>query len=833
MSKKLFLVDATAFCYRAFYALQSLTTSSGQPTNAIYGFLRMLQKILREHNPDYLAACFDVSRDTFRTKKFADYKIQRPPMPDNLKSQLPLIKELVSAYGIKILEKEGFEADDVIATMVKHAKAINLSTTIVSSDKDILQLVDEDTVVFSPYKDQGTTYDTQEVMERYGIKPKSIADIIALMGDSADNIPGVPGIGEKTAVRLIKEFGSMDNLLKHLKDLSKEKIKQAITDNLDTLKLNQELVALNSDVGLDFDWQDLLVGEPDAHRLRELFTRLEFHSLLKELPAQEPALRHINVKALEDSQLHKFIREDRELFLYGRGLGSLVLAQDLEILRVTDGCRNLSAILENPRIKKVSHDLKKLKNSLANEGIKLEGLFFDTMIAAYLLNAANPQYALGDLEGKPTEEVLALVLELKPKLDKELQDNSLAKLFYDIEMPLVEVLAEMELTGIKLDTRVLTELSFDIEKRLIALIADIYELSGIEFNINSPKQLRDILFVRLKLPVVKKTKTGPSTDEEVLKKLAGKHKLPAYLLEYRGLMKLKTTYIDTLPELLDQKTGRIHACFNQTGTETGRISCSTPNLQNIPIKTDIGKQIRRAFVASSNNLLLACDYSQIELRILAHLSKDECLICAFKENKDIHKATAALICGVDEKDVADDMRDLAKRVNFGIVYGLTSYGLSRDLNISPGEAQCFIDAYFSRYPKVKDYQDAQIKFAQKNGYVSTILGRRRPTLEINNKNQTIRQFAERQAVNAPIQGSAADLIKLAMVDIHKQIKASPWKSRMVLQIHDELIFDAPEEEIKQLVPLVKDRMENVLKLLVPIKVEIKSGRNWLETEDIK
>ncbi len=843
--KRLYLIDATAFCYRAFYALRNLSTSFGQPTNAIYGFIKMLNKILKDNQPDYIAVCFDVSRDTFRTKKFAEYKIQRPPMPDNLVNQIPFIKEIVSASGISILEKDGFEADDIIATIVKKAKKEGLGVTIISSDKDILQLVDDNTIVFSPYKDEGTSYDAKMVFSRYGVPADKIADIIALMGDAVDNIPGVPGIGEKTAVELIKEFGTLENLLGNLKDLGKEKIKKSIAENIDKVKLNKELAVLDCDVNIDFAWDKLKIGQPDISKLAKLFQYLEFKTLLKDLPAEEVKDKVNAVSIYKDSQLPTLIDDDTELFLSGQGLEDMIFSIEKKFFRVDGEGKNLKKILSNSKIKKISHDLKKMKVSLAKDGVFLEGLYFDTMIAGYLLNPAKSEYTLVDLTldylGRmpPTKslgssEAVALISQLKPKLQKELEDKSLLKLFQEIEMPLAEVLAEMQLYGIKLDLKVLKMLAQDIEKRLVKLIADIYGLSGTQFNINSPKQLREILFVRLKLPIVKKSKTGPSTDEEVLRKLAEKHKLPALLLEYRQLMKLKTTYIDTLPELIDPQSGRIHTSFNQTATETGRLSSTNPNLQNIPIKTEIGRQIRRAIVASSDkNYLLSCDYSQIELRILAHLSRDENLISSFRKNKDMHRATASLIYGLKEEEVTESMREMAKRVNFGIIYGLTSYGLARDLNIPVEQAQDFIDAYFTRYPNVKAYIEGQIKLAQQKGFVTTILGRRRYIPEINNKNQAIRQFAQRQAVNTPIQGSASDLIKLAMVEIQRKIKAKNLQSRMVLQIHDELVFDMPRDEEGALVDLVRERMENVLKLEVPIRVEIKKGLNWLEMEEVE
>ena len=838
-NQQLYLIDATAFCYRAFYALKGLSTSFGQPTNAIYGFMNMLSKILKEKKPEYLAVCFDVSRDTFRLKKFAQYKIQRPPMPDALSSQIPLIKEIVAAYGIIIFEKEGYEADDIIATLTKRAKEKGIPVTIISSDKDVLQLVDDDTIVFSPYKDEGVVYDDKKVSERFGVSPRQMVDIVALMGDDVDNIPGVPGIGEKTAVELIKTFGSLEKLLDDIDKIKQEKIKKAISDNLDKIKLSRELAVLDKEINLDFNLDKLSIGKPNFKELFRLFKYLEFKTLLKDLPLQEDKPTHIKVQIYKDKELKKLMESSSELFLCGQGLDDMVFSAAAHKFFRLDktSANNIKIVLSNPKVKKISHDLKKIKITLAKENINLEGLDFDTKICAYLLNPSKSEYSLGDIAwdylGNPpaksmdNQNAISLIRELKPKLESQLRDKSLLGLFTDIEMPLIDVLVDMELNGIKLDLKVLKELSQDIEKRLIKLIEDIYAISGTQFNINSPKQLRNILFDRLKLPVVKRSKTGPSTDEEVLRNLATKHHLPALLLEYRQLMKLKTTYIDTLPELVDPKTGRVHTSFNQTATETGRLSSSNPNLQNIPIKTDIGRKIRQAIIASSEEkYLLSCDYSQVELRILAHLSKDKNLISAFKKDQDIHKATASLIYGLDENEIADSMREVAKRVNFGIVYGLTAYGLSRDLGIAVDEAQGFIDAYFLRYPQVKEYIQGQIKKAQKNGFVTTILERRRYIPEINNKNQNIRQFAERQAVNTPIQGSASDLIKLAMIEIHKQINTRTLEAKMILQIHDELVFDVPKQELKESVEIIKDKMENVLKLDVPIKVEIKIGKNW-------
>lgn len=847
MRKKcLYLVDATAFCYRAFYALANLSTSFGQPTNAVYGFVNILNKLLKEEKPAYLAVCFDVSRDTFRQKKFAAYKIQRPPTPDGLISQFPLIKEIIAAYHIPIFEKEGYEADDVIATLARKAQTARFSVVIVSSDKDMLQLVDKEITVLSPYKDEGTLYDEEKVVSRFGLAARQIPDVIALMGDTADNIPNVPGIGEGYAVELIKEFGDLDTLLKNTDKIKKEKIRQAIKDHHDLIRLNKELVVLDDRVELEFKPEELALRPPDYNELFRIFKHLEFKKFLKDLPVKEevPATRKPDV--VSDEQIPALVNGAGGLFVGGQKADALYLCVKEKIFHPQGLGRSLKNILEDKTIKKLGHDLKSTKTALLREGVSLEGLYFDTMIAAYLVSPSKPSYALADLAWdyfsqhltfdttKEPEKALLMSQRLVPELTEELSSKSLLKLFFELEMPLVEVLADMESCGIRLDLKLLAQLSKDIERKLIILIADIYEASGTQFNINSPKQLAQVLFDKLKLPVIKRTKTGPSTDEEVLRKLASKHKLPELLLEYRQLTKLKNTYIDTLPGLVDKQTGRVHSTFNQSGTETGRLSSTNPNLQNIPVKTEIGRKIRQAVIAfTDDSSLISYDYSQIELRILAHLSGDASLAGAFKEDKDIHKTTAGLIYGIDEKDVDDPMRETAKRVNFGIVYGLTSYGLSRDLGIPPQEAQAFIDAYFLRYPKVKEYITQQIEKARRDGFVTTILGRRRYVPDINNKNQGIRQFAERQAVNTPIQGSASDLIKLAMVDIYRLMKKDKFRSQMILQIHDELLFNVFDSELNTFSALVKDRMENVLVLDVPVRVSIKKGRDWLNMEEIR
>ncbi|MDD5281102.1 MAG: DNA polymerase I [Candidatus Omnitrophica bacterium] len=843
--KKLFLIDATAFCYRAFYALSGLATASGQPTNAVYGFLNILNKILKEHKPDYLACCFDVSRDTFRLQKFAQYKMQRPAMPDGLSSQIPIIKEIISAYGISIFEKKGFEADDIIAELARKGAAKKLHVTIVSSDKDILQLVDSRISVFNPYKGDGVLYDTEKVKDIFGVSPKMTADIIALMGDDADNIPGVPGIGEKTAEKLILEFGSLEKLLKNIAKVNTEKTRTAISGHIERIRLNKELIVLNEKVGMELVLKKVKIGAPDYRELGRIFRKLEFKSLLKDLPDAQDDAPEIKLYNFNPGELKGLLKQEGDLTLYGDKAEDLFFSVENKIFSAKSAGKYLDEAISDSRIKKTGYDLKKLKVSLFKQGLILDGLDFDVMIAAYLLNPSRSSYALVDLalenlgefirqEGLETKNALALVVKLKPVLKAALEEKGLLQLFVELEMPLVSVLAQMEQEGIKLDLELLKELSRDIEKRLIKLIAGIYEASGTQFNINSPKQLGQVLFEKLALPIVKKTKTGPSTDEEVLRRLTDKHALPALLLEYRQLTKLKNTYVDALPKLIDPETARVHTSFNQTATETGRLSSSNPNLQNIPIKTDIGSKIRKAIIASGkDNCLLSCDYSQIELRVLAHLCGDETLVEAFHNNQDVHRLTASLIYNVSEQEVVDDMREVAKRVNFGIIYGQSAYGLSKDLGIFVNQAQDFIDAYFLRYPKVKDFIDAQINKARTEGFVTTLMGRRRYIPEINSKNMGIRQFAERQAVNTPIQGTASDLIKLAMVKISEQIRNKGLKSKMILQIHDELVFDLPVDEIDTLTMLVKERMEQVRKLDVPIRIDMKKGKNWLDMEVIE
>jgi DNA polymerase-1 len=895
--KKLFLIDGNSFCYRAYYAIRLLTNSKGQATNAVYGFATMLAKIVKENSPEMLAVAFDLKGPTFRHKKFDSYKAHRKPMPEDLASQIPYIKRLVRAYNIPIYELEGYEADDVLATVAKKAEGRDIDTFIVTGDKDALQLVDGNIRVYSTHKD-GTIYDADAVRAAFGVGPERITDIMALMGDATDNIPGVKGIGEKTAIELIGQFGSLEGLYKNLDDVKSESKRKILKDGEDAARLSKELAVLDTEVPVKIDFMELERREPDQEALSELFKEMEFRSLLKEI-SPKGRLESKYSLISDEKAFDKFAKEldslkeftfDSETtdedpmkarlagisFSWKAGEcffiglceeGDRAAADREKKLDTAFVLKRLKPIFEDGAVKKTGQNIKYEYVVLANYGIRLKGIEFDTMVASYLLNPSKLNHNLDDIsfeylnhkmatsvedligKGKsaitmdrvPIEKVMGhcsedsdVTIRLKKILEKELSKKGLDGLFYDVEMPLIEVLAAMEITGVAIDKDYLAELSEEMEKKLNKLTRKIYDLAGEEFNINSPKQLSAVLFEKMKLPVIKRTKTGVSTDEEVLLKLASSHPLPEALLEYRELAKLKSTYVDALPGLINPRTGKVHTSFNQTVTQTGRLSSSEPNLQNIPIKTEEGRRIRKAFVPSGRgNILISADYSQIELRILAHLSGDKQLIKAFRDGADIHTFTASLVFGVDEKDVGQDMRNMAKTVNFGIIYGMSPYGLSQSLRIDIDKAKEFIDAYFERYPDVRVYLESLIEEARQNGFVTTLLGRRRYIPEINSPDVRMRQFAERTAVNTPIQGSAADIIKVAMIAIHEKIEKKGLRSRMILQVHDELVFDAAKDEEKELCAIIRDGMENVISLKVPVEAHIEAGKNWLEMQRIK
>ena len=898
---KAFLIDGTAFCYRAFYAIRELSTSDGRPTNAVYGFALMLNALRKTKQPDYLAVAFDAGKPTFRHERFEAYKVQRKPMPDPLVMQLPLIKELLAASGVRIFELEGYEGEDLLATIARRIARPDLEVFLVTGDKDALQLVGPQVKVYNPHKD-GLIFDEHTVVERYGVPPNRMVDLMALMGDEIDNIPGVPGIGEKTASELLQRFGSLEALYNHLDDVEDTSRRTLLRQLRSQVELARELARIDRDVPIEVNLEELAVREPNWVRLRRLFRTLEFKRLLAELDTTAPASAQpsVRVHLVTDQQTAKPLQaalDSREPAAISSwpvphmNSGILALAWSasaawivpIETGRNT-GREPLAAWLASPDHPKIGHDLKPTMLGLRTMGFELEGIAGDTMIAASLLNPASTSPSLQDVaeawlevrlgpvpsldlpapppapmnEGRAgsdlsavpnsgqagarqaglsitTETAQALaqqvcaIVRLSDMLEQPLADAHLDQLYHDLELPLVRVLADMETTGVAVDQALLASMRTQMESKLHRLTKELYDLAGCQFNLNSPKQLADVLFGRLSLPVIKRTKTGPSTDSEVLQKLAASHPLPQKLIEYRELAKLVSTYLEAIPQLINPATGRIHTSFHQTGTATGRLSSSEPNLQNIPIRQELGRQIRRTFVPGEPGwVLVAADYSQIELRILAHLSEDPELLKAFRKDMDIHRHTASLIYGVPEEAVSLEMRSAMKAVNFGIIYGMSARGLSKELGISHEEAAAFIETYFARYPRVRAFLDAQIDQAKRDGFVQTLLGRRRFISELNSPDPVMRQFGERMAVNAPIQGTAADVIKLAMVRIAQRLSQQGMQSRMILQVHDELVFEAPPQERQALVRLVRDIMEHAVELVVPLRVTVKCGPNWLE-----
>lgn len=886
---KLFLVDGNSFCYRAYYAIPSLSNSKGEPTNALYGFITMLRKLFFE-GPEYAAVCFDRKEPTFRHEKFADYKKHRKPMPEDLVAQIEPIKEFCRRSGYVMFEKAGFEADDLIGTLAVQGKKAGFDVFIITGDKDAMQLVDDQVKILNPHK-EGIILDEQKVKDRFeGLGPEKVVDIMALMGDSSDNIPGVPGIGEKTALKLMHQFGSVDNLVKNVERVSSKSQRTLLKDNLELLRMSRELAAIDTNVSMEIDWDAMKLGRADEAALMDFYKRYEFRGLIKE---SAPVVSEDGKRKYEtvdtEAKLQKFLTELKkaEAFSFDtettsadpvsahlvglsfsweafhafyvpasskqhKGPG-LALDKILEVLK---------PVLENKNQKKYGQNIKYDRIVMKRHGVEILGISFDTMIASYLINPAKRNHNLDDItmeyigvkkittdsligSGKKQISMAEVELEkiseyacedadcvfrLQPLLEAKLKENGLMELFEKTEMPLAEVLGDMEVSGVCLDLKYLKELSEEAGKDLDRLTRDIYKEAGEEFNINSTKQLGEILFVKMKLPIVRRTKTGYSTDVDVLEKLAEKYELPKKMLEYREITKLKSTYLDALPEMVNPETALVHTSYNQTITATGRLSSSDPNLQNIPIKTEAGRLIRKAFVPrpakKGKRKIFSADYSQIELRILAHLSGDENLTMAFREDRDIHNYTATLLYGVKEKDVTREMRYLAKTINFSIIYGKTAFGLSQELGISISEADGFIENYFKRYSAVKAYMESLKELARKNGFLTTILGRRSYFPEINSKNVQMRLFAERAAFNAPIQGSAADLIKLAMLKIEKSLKDDKMESLMIMQVHDELVFDAPEAELGRLTQLVKKDMEGAYAMRVPLRADVFSGDSW-------
>jgi len=828
----LYLIDGTSLCYRSFFALK-LTNSRGFPTGVVYGFYQTLKKIIDKYKPSYVGVCFDVSRKTFRQEKFKEYKINRPPVPDGLKAQIPLVKKLINALGIKIIEKEGFEADDVIASLCKKARQIDYGVVIVSSDKDLYQLIDKDKVsVYNYNKDKFIT--KKDFLKEYGFDPQLITDYLSLTGDSIDNVPGAKGIGKVGAAKLIGEFGSLKNIFNNLDKLP-QKLKKILTDNKREVFLSRELVEL-CPCHLKLNLQDLKVKESDTTQIYKMFSELEFKSLLKEIPT--PSL-DLKVKVKEGILKNLLQQLTREPLVFSSEKNNIFIYDYKDKCIYKSNFANVKEILQDSKVKKVSFDFKNELSCLS--GIK--GLYFDVKIAAYLLDSSLGDYSLSNLVSRYLGKHLAqippkvssyFIYQLYKLFAPQLKEEELEKLFFEVEMPLIEVLAKMQDDGVVVNTDILDELLKKVQKQINETKRGIFKIAGREFNLNSPKQLGVILFEDLGIQPLKKTKTGYSTNEEVLEKLSLQYPIAELILDYRQLNKLKTTYISPLIEQVNSSKGVLHTQFNQTVTQTGRLSSSSPNLQSIPVKGEFSNLLRKAFVSSfKEGYIFSGDYSQIELRILAHLSCDDNLIQAFMHDLDIHTHTATLLFGVESQEVDEYQRNLAKRINFGIVYGMGSYGLSKELKISTTEAQNFIDDYFRRYPKVKDYIHRIETEAQRKGFVRTILGRRRKLPDIESANVQLREFARRQAINAPIQGSCADLIKAAMVRINNELKQKKLRTKLIIQIHDELIFDVPAEELSDVKTIVKEHMEKALKLSVPIKVNIKCGKNWADAKEIK
>ncbi len=886
--KIVYLIDGTAYIHRAYHAIRGLTNSKGLPTNAVFGFTRMLLKLMQDRQPHYAAMVFDSKGPTFRHEMYTPYKANRPPMPEDMAVQIPYIKEVVAAFNLPVIEMSGFEADDLIGTLARMAEKGGYSVVMVTGDKDFRQLVTDRASIWDPMKD--SAMDIHHIRQTYGIEPVQMIDVQGLSGDTADNIPGVPGIGPKTALDLIKQFGSMDALYAGLDTITRKKQRANLEKYKDQAFLSRRLVTLDTSVPLTADPDQFEVVAPDTHKLGELFKTLEFRQLQQSVEQQsdlsdkdyqavmDPAALSKLIELLENAGLFavdtettspipmkaalvglSFAVKPNQAFYIPCGHNYLGAPGQLALDHVL---QQLKPVLENPDIKKVGQNIKYDWMVLARHGVNLAGVAFDTMLASYLLNPSKrahnlDQIALDFLNHKTiTYEQVAgkgknavpfsmvsiekavpyacedadITFMAREVLVPQLKQLDLDELLTEVEMPLVPVLMRMEMHGTSIDTQRLRELSRSFEQQLDALQGSIYGLAGEAFNINSSQQLGRILFEKLKLPVQKKTKkkTGYSTDVSVLTTLADYHELPALVLKHRTLAKLKSTYTDALIELVNPETGRIHTSYNQTVTATGRLSSSDPNLQNIPIRTAEGREIRRAFVPRKGWRFMSADYSQVELRILAHCSEDEILIKAFSDDEDIHTRTACEVFQVSAQQMTDELRRQAKAINFGIVYGMSAYGLSKQLEISHKMARAYIDNYFLRYQGVKRFLDQTIVDARQTRRTSTLLGRIRLLPDITSTNNITRQATERTAVNTPIQGSAADLIKVAMIRVDSALREKRLQSAMLLTVHDELVFEVPPDEIDVVTGLVKDIMEGVWQLKVPLKVNVAVGENWDE-----
>ena len=882
MEKRLIIIDGNSIINRAFYALPDMSNSEGLKTNAIFGFVRMMFKIIEDYQPTHMSVAFDKKAPTFRHKQYADYKAGRKKMPDELAQQLQPLKDLLDKFNINRLELEGYEADDLIGTVARLGEENDFKVYIVTGDKDAIQLASHKTTTLITKKGVGEVeeYDYDSVLERYEMTPTQFIDLKGLMGDKSDNIPGVPGVGEKTGIKLLKQYSTIENLIEHTDEL-KGSIKKKIEENKDLALMSKELATIITNVPIEVKLEDLAYGDYNKDDVVEKFKEFGFTSLITKLldieGGETTIKEEIDLKIEHLDNVEDFIKKAEEnkkviIDVIGKE-GNILDKRVLYVFLSLDGNEiyyvnedelpQIKTLLSNPEIKKHGYDLKEDYILLKPYEIELNSMDFDITIAEYLIDSkSSTSYECSaiamkyltrkikskeDLLGKGAKakkfdeiefdelsayigDILNTVNGVYPKMEEKLKETEMDGLFYHVEMPLVEVLGSMEYIGMKVDKDQLNELKEKFTTIINELENEIFELAGEPFNINSPKQLGVVLFEKLGLPVIKKTKTGYSTNAEVLEKLRDKHEIIDKITEYRQIVKLNSTYVEGLLKIINPKTGRIHSSFNQTITTTGRISSTEPNMQNIPVKTEMGRDIRKVFVADDNCKLVDADYSQVELRVLAHMSGDENMIDAFKHGEDIHSKTASQIFDVDIKDVTSKQRIEAKAINFGIIYGKTDFGLSQDLNIPVATAKAYIDSYFNKYPKIKEFMDEAVESATETGYATTILNRRRYIPEIKASNFIVRNQGKRFAMNAPIQGSAADIIKVAMVNVYNKLKENNMKSRLILQVHDELIVEAVDEELEMAEKIVREEMENAQSMDVKLDVDLNTGDSWYETK---
>jgi len=882
LENTLIIIDGNSIINRAFYALPDMSNSDGLKTNAIFGFVRMMFKIIEDYQPTHMSVAFDKKAPTFRHKQYADYKAGRKKMPDELGQQLEPLKELLDKFNINRLELAGYEADDIIGTVAKLGEENNFKVYIVTGDKDAIQLASHKTTTLITKKGVGEVeeYNYDSVVERYEMTPTQFIDLKGLMGDKSDNIPGVPGVGEKTGIKLLKQYSTIENLIEHTDEL-KGSIKKKIEENKELALMSKELATIITNVPLDIKLEDLEYGDYNKDDVIEKFKEFGFTSLISkllEMDGGETSIKEeVNLKVQHLDNVEDFIEKAKEnkkviIDVIGRE-GNILDKKVINVFLSLDGeeiyyinedeLSKIESLLSDSEIKKHGYDLKEDYILLKPYEIELNVMDFDITIAEYLIDSkSSTSYECSaiamkyltrkikskeDLLGKGakakkfdeidfdelsayTADIINTIACVYPKMEEKLKETEMDGLFYHVEMPLVEVLGSMEYIGMKVDKDQLNELKEKFTTIINELENEIFKLAGEPFNINSPKQLGVILFEKLGLPVIKKTKTGYSTNAEVLEKLRDKHEIIDKITDYRQIVKLNSTYVEGLLKIINPKTGRIHSSFNQTITTTGRISSTEPNMQNIPVKTEMGRDIRKVFVADDNCKLVDADYSQVELRVLAHMSGDENMIDAFKHGEDIHSKTASQIFDVDIKDVTSKQRIEAKAINFGIIYGKTDFGLSQDLNIPVPTAKAYIESYFSKYPKIKEFMDNAVETATETGYATTILNRRRYIPEIKASNFIVRNQGKRFAMNAPIQGSAADIIKVAMVNVYNKLKENEMKSKLILQVHDELIVEAVDEELELAEKIVREEMENAQSMDVKLDVDLNTGNSWYETK---